>query len=137
MMNSAVLINFEFYLREKGISFERDVRLGSIHIKSDNAYGLYSTWDIFVLQQASYNDIQIRIYGLGRSVKPEKDFLELINRLNFKYRWCKVFIEDDGEISMTRDITVTNNSNEEIYNHLTEFIELANKVYQEIYEEDW
>lgn len=135
-MNS-IIRNLTIYLDNHNVRYTA-VDENRIHLKYGMEKFSGSTLNIVIALNTKTNAISLQAFGLGSVQSITFNILKTINKLNYTYKWFKLFVDGDNDIIVNTDFFVNeDNSNELISKYISLTVSMAEEYFPVIQKCIW
>lgn len=131
-MNTTIR-NYSNFLNDKNLKHEIiNENVIALAFKAQNDLSV----KIFI--SATDDTLNLKAYGLGNAKNKRTMIMEILNNLNYKLRWFKVYLDKDEDIIIDTDFFIDDfNNNEQIHKYVNFAVLYAEKAYPILMKAIW
>lgn len=131
-MNTTIR-NYSNFLNDKKLKHEIiNENVIALAFKAQNDLSV----KIFI--SATDDTLNLKAYGLGNAKNKRTMIMEILNNLNYKLRWFKVYLDKDEDIIIETDFFIDDfNNNEQIQKYVNFAVVYAEKAYPILMKAIW
>lgn len=131
-MNTTIR-NYSNFLNDKNLKHEIiNENVIALAFKAQNDLSV----KIFI--SATDDTLNLKAYGLGNAKNKRTMIMEILNNLNYKLRWFKVYLDKDEDIIIETDFFIDDfNNNEQIQKYVNFAVVYAEKAYPILMKAIW
>lgn len=131
-MNTTIK-NYSTYLSNKNLKYEivdENIIVLAFKVQNDLSLKFFIT--------ASNDTLNLKAYGLGNAKNKRNLLIEVLNNLNYNFRWFKIYLDKDNDIVIETDFFVDDfNTNEQIHKYINFAVAYSEKAYPILMKTIW